>query len=218
MMSLRCQEDLIDRLINGPNYPSFIAMHDFLNKNFQEFILHILCIILQRTNTALSMDRRAAFGQIATAGAVLAGVPAIASADGSVSNATINRARGTYGGRIVNLKGAVEAGDFKAIAEEKNAFILFNSGAYANNKGKKNAAIAQTNEIFKAIRSGDKAAVKSAYSAYIAANEITALPDVDSNSGQGYCNDFDFRVKTTAGAIYQRQIYTAFYMKARTFI
>lgn len=46
MMSLRCQEDLIDRLINGPKHPSFIAMHDFLNSNFQEFILHILYIIL----------------------------------------------------------------------------------------------------------------------------------------------------------------------------
>ena len=100
---------------------------------------------VERTNTALSMDRRAAFGQIAVAGAVLAGVPAIASADGSVSAATINRARGIYGDRIVLLKGAVAAGDFKAIAEEKNAFVLFNSGAYANNKGKKKAASKEEN-------------------------------------------------------------------------
>lgn len=159
---------------------------------------------VERTNTALSMDRRAAFGQIAVAGAVLAGVPAIASADGSVSAATINRARGIYGDRIVLLKGAVAAGDFKAIAEEKNAFVLFNSGAYANNKGKKKAAIAQTNDIFKAIRSGDKAAVKTAYDSYVAANEISGLPDVDSQSGQGYCNDYDFRNRSKAGAIYVR--------------
>ena len=65
------------------------------------------------------MDRRAAFGQIATAGAVLAGVPAIASADGSVSTATIQRARSVYGDRIVALKSAVESGDFAAVAEEK---------------------------------------------------------------------------------------------------
>jgi len=150
------------------------------------------------------MDRRAAFGQIAAAGAVLAGVPAIASADGSVSNATINRARGLYGDRIFALKASVATGDFKAIAEEKNAFILFNSGAYANNKGKKNAAVAQTNDIFKAIRSGDKGAVKSAYDLYLSSNAITGLPVVDSQDGQGYCNDFDYRVKTKAGAIYQR--------------
>lgn len=159
---------------------------------------------VERTNTALSMDRRAAFGQIATAGAVLAGVPAIASADGAVSSASINRARGLYGERIVALAGAVSAGDFKAIAEEKNAFILFNSGAYANNKGKKAAAIAQTNDIFKAIRAGDKAAVKSAYDTYVKSNEITGLPDVDPQTGQGYCNDYDFRVRSKAGAIYVR--------------
>lgn len=159
---------------------------------------------VERTNTALAMDRRVAFGQIATAGAVLAGVPAIASADGSVSAASIGRARGLYGDRIIALKGAVAAGDFKAIAEEKNAFILFNSGAYANNKAKKNAAIAQTNDIFKAIRSGDKAAVKAAYDAYVSANDISALPTVDPNSGQGYCNDYDYRVRSKAGAIYVR--------------
>jgi hypothetical protein len=159
---------------------------------------------VERTNTALSMDRRAAFGQIATAGAVLAGVPAIASADGAVSSASINRARGLYGERIVALAGAVSAGDFKAIAEEKNAFILFNSGAYANNKGKKAAAIAQTNDIFKAIRAGDKAAVKSAYDTYVKSNDITGLPAVDPQTGQGYCNDYDFRVRSKAGAIYVR--------------
>jgi len=150
------------------------------------------------------MDRRAAFGQIAAAGAVLAGVPAIASADGSVSASTIGRARGTYGERVVQLAPAVAAGDFKAIAKEKNAFILFNSGVYANNKGMKKAAVAQTNDIFKAIRSGDKAAVKGAYDAYVAANKITGLPDIDSKDGQGFCNDFDYRRGTKAGAIYVR--------------
>jgi len=145
------------------------------------------------------MDRRSAFGQIATAGAVLAGIPTIASADGAVSSATINRARGLYGDRIAALKDAVAAGDFKAIAEEKNAFILFNSGAYPTNKAKKNAAIAQTNEIFKAIRSGDKAAVKKAYDAYMAANDIRPLPEIENTDGQGYSSDFDFRSRTKAG-------------------
>ena len=144
------------------------------------------------------MDRRAAFGQIATAGAVLAGVPAIASADGSVSTATIQRARSVYGDRIVALKSAVESGDFAAVADEKNAFILFNSGAYANNKSKKSAAIGATNEIFAAIRSKDAAKLKSSYASYVASNEITGMPAVDSSNGQGYCGDFDYRVKTKA--------------------
>lgn len=144
------------------------------------------------------MDRRAAFGQIATAGAVLAGVPAIASADGAVSGASIQRARGMYGSRIAALKGAVDSGDFKAIADEKNAFILFNSGAYANNKAKKNSAIAGTNAIFAAIRSGDKAAVKSAYASYIADNEIKDLISAETTDGQTYSGDFDYRVRTNA--------------------
>ena len=54
-----------------------------------------------------------------------------AFADGAVSDATRSRAKGIYGGRIANLGGAVERGDLGAIATEKNAFILFNSGAYS---------------------------------------------------------------------------------------
>ena len=145
------------------------------------------------------MDRRSAFGQIATAGAVLAGVPAIASADGAASSASQQRARGIYGTRIAALKGAVESGDFTAIAEEKNAFVLFNSGAYSTNKAKKGAAISGTNAIFAAIRSGDKAAVKSAYLAYVKDNGIEGMADVDPNNGQGYCADFDYRVRTPQG-------------------
>jgi hypothetical protein len=142
------------------------------------------------------MDRRSAFGQIATAGAVLAGVPAIASADGAASAATRERARAVYGNRIAALKAAVDAGDFGAIADEKNAFILFNSGAYSTDKAKKKAAIAGTNSIFAAIRSGDKAAVKKAYSDYVASNNIKAFESVKSDNGQGYSSDFDYRVKT----------------------
>ncbi len=150
------------------------------------------------------MDRRAAFGQIATAGAVLAGVPAIASADGATSSASIGRARGLYGSRIADLKGAVAAGDFAAIAEEKNAFILFNSGAYPTNKAAKAKAIEETNAIFAAIRAGDKSGVASAYNTYIADNKISPLPVVDSANGQGYCGDFDYKARSSAGAIYVR--------------
>ncbi len=142
------------------------------------------------------MDRRSAFGQIATAGAVLAGVPAIASADGAASASTQARARAIYGDRIAALKDAVEKGDFGAIADEKGAFILFNSGAYSTNKAKQKAAIAGTNAIFAAIRSGDKAAVKKAYNDYVAANGVKAFDAIKSDNGQGYSSDFDYRVKT----------------------
>jgi hypothetical protein len=151
---------------------------------------------VERTSSALNMDRRAAFGQIAAAGAVLAGVPAIASADGAVSTASIQRARSVYGDRIVSLKSAVEKGDFAAIADEKSAFILFNSGAYPKDKAKKAAAIAGTNAIFAAIRAGDKAGVKSAYDAYVKDNSITGFPAIDNSYGQGYSSDYDYRVKT----------------------
>jgi Photosystem II Psb31 protein len=150
------------------------------------------------------MDRRTAL----TTGALIAAaaIPQVASADGAVSAATVNRARMVYGGRIADLKDAVGKGDFAAIASERNAFVLFNSGAYANLKDKplKKKAVAQTNAIFAAMRSNDKGAVKAAYDAYVADNEIRPLPSVDTQKGQGYSSDFDYRVKTKAGAVYVR--------------
>lgn len=153
------------------------------------------------------VNRRAAFGKIAGTGAAAAAIvalPQIAVADGAVSFATISRARGLYGDRICALKSAVEKGDFAAVADEKSAFVLFNSGAYANDKAKKKAAIEGTNAIFAAIRSQDKAALKKAYSTYVAANEIVPLPDVSKDAGQGYSGDYDYRVRTKAGSVYVR--------------
>lgn len=149
----------------------------------------------------MEVDRRAAFGQIAIGAAVVAGVPQIAAADGAVSAATIARARGIYGDRISALKSAVEKGDFDAVAEEKNAFVLFNSGAYprAVDKKAKAAAIAGTNDIFAAVKAKDASALKKAYSSYVAANEITPLPSIDNKYGQGYSGDYDYRVRTGAG-------------------
>jgi hypothetical protein len=159
---------------------------------------------MQRSTTALnSVDRRAAFGQIAVGAAVVAGLPQFALADGAVSAATIARAKSVYGGKIASLKAAVEKGDLEAVAAEKNAFILFNSGAYPSAKSKdaKKAAVADTNAIFAAVRSGDKSALKSAYSKYVAANGIKPTPVVDAKSGQGYSGDYDYKVRTTAGYV-----------------
>jgi len=150
------------------------------------------------------MDRRAAMGTIAAAG--LVAVPGMASADGAISAATIQRSRYTYGSRIADLKAAVDGGDFGAVAEEKNAFILFNSGAYprSKDKSKKAAAIAATNDIFKAIRSKDKSALKSAYDSYVASNDIAAYGALSADSGQGYSSDYDYRVRTKQAAIWVR--------------
>jgi len=162
----------------------------------------------QRQSTSLSAtsDRRQALAQIGVAVAGFAGLPSLAVADGAVSAATIERARNTYGDRIAALKGAVAAGDFDAIVEEKNAFILYNSGTYpgVKNKDKKAAAVADTNAIFKAIRSKDKAGLKAAYDSYVATNNIKPLPTVDVQTGQGYSSDYDYRVKTKAAAVYVR--------------
>jgi ribosomal protein L18 len=159
----------------------------------------------ERSSTALNMDRRVAFGQIAAGAAVVAAMPQLAVADGSISAATINRSRVQYGGRIFDLKKAVDAGDFDAVAAEKSAFILFNSGAYPQIKNKpvKKAAIAGTNDIFAAIRAGDKAALKSTYTKYVADNGIKAFPTVGKD-GQGYSGDFDYKVRSKAGVVYVR--------------
>ncbi|GMH49776.1 hypothetical protein TL16_g00611, partial [Triparma laevis f. inornata] len=157
-----------------------------------------------RSNSALNVERREVFSTIAasTATATLfAASPALA--DGAKSTATKTRARGVYGGRIANLSKAVNAGDFGAVVAEKNAFVLFNSGAIVSSK--QADAIDSTNAIFAAIRSQDKSALKKSYDAYCKKFDINALPDLTNDSqAQGYSNDYDFRVGTKAGKIYVR--------------
>ena len=150
-----------------------------------------------RAPTSLNMDRRAAAGQIATGAAVLAGLPQLALADGARSAATVSRAKGIYGQRIAALESAVASGDFGAVAAEKNAFILFNSGALG--KDQKPTAVKQTNDIFAAIRAKDASALKSAYGAYKSSTGIELVKVDDVMSGQGYSNDYDFKTRTPAG-------------------
>ena len=114
-----------------------------------------------------------------------------------MSTATKTKAKILYGQRIAALKSAVAAGDFDAVAAEKNAFILFNSGVYptAKDKADKASAINGTNAIFAAIRSKDKAALKSAYDSYVVSNEIAELKVGD---GQSYSSDYSYLAKTPA--------------------
>lgn len=100
----------------------------------------------------LAMDRR-------TAAALAAGL------------ATGARAGEAYGRRIAALEPAVDAGDFAAVAAEKNAFVLYNSGAIAVGRVRAEA-VAQTNAIFAAIRAGDAVALRMAYGGYRASQGI----------------------------------------------
>eukprot|EP00980_Cylindrotheca_fusiformis_P028354 scaffold22593_cov145-Cylindrotheca_fusiformis.AAC.3 len=158
----------------------------------------------ERASTSLNMDRRAAMGAIAAAGVVA--LPQMASADGAVSAATIQRAKFRFGSRIASLKSAVASGDFAAVADEKNAFVLFNSGVYprVKDKDRKAEAIAGTNAIFAAIRAKDKGALKKAYDEYIKSNEIVDYDNLDPSKGQGFSSDYDYRVRTPQAAIYVR--------------
>lgn len=157
---------------------------------------------VERASTSLSMDRRTAAAQIAAGAAVLATGAAPALADGARSSATQTRAKGIYGQRIAALESAVNAGDFGAVAAEKNAFILYNSGAIAR-KDLKAEAVTQTNAIFAAIRAKDAGALKKAYGDYKASQGI-ALSAVDVQTGQGYSCDYDFKARTPQGTIYVR--------------
>lgn len=159
----------------------------------------------ERAATALNMDRRAAFGGIAAAAGVVA-MPGMASADGAVSKASIQRARYKFGSRIAALKDSVDKGDFAAVADEKNAFILFNSGAYPGikNKGKKSEAIAATNAIFQAIRGKDKKALQAAYAGYLKTTNMSDYAAISAEDGQGYSADYDYRVRTKQAAIWVR--------------
>jgi len=159
----------------------------------------------ERAATALNMDRRAAMGGIAAAAGVAA-MPGMASADGASSKSTIQRARFVYGSRITNLEESVKAGDFAAVAAEKNAFMLYNSGAFpgSKNKAKKAEAIKATNSIFQAIRSKDKKALADSYKTYLGAVNMSDYAALSAEGGQGYSADYDYRVRTKQAAIWVR--------------
>lgn len=133
--------------------------------------------------------------------------PKAAVADGAVSKYTVARSKGIYGSRIAALKGAVEKGDFDAIVDEKNAFDLFNSGAFMLKgekiKEQKAKAVAATKEIFAAVDAKDKGALKTAYAAFMKNADID-IATVDVATGQGYSTDFDWKARTAKGSIYQR--------------
>merc|ERR1711904_369011 len=152
-------------------------------------------------------DRREVMQALAGAVAGAVVMPQVAMAN---SNApAIQRARGIYGGRIAGLKDAVSKGDFAAVESEKNAFILFNSGAYRTNspkaKAEKAATVAAYEDVLAAVSAKDAGKLKTSYAAYVKAADIDINPKpLDQMSGRGYSNDYDWKVKTDKGVIYQR--------------
>mmetsp|Transcript_28361 Transcript_28361/g.95490 ORF Transcript_28361/g.95490 Transcript_28361/m.95490 type:complete len:186 (+) Transcript_28361:63-620(+) len=161
-----------------------------------------------RSVASVEEGRRAFVTQVA--GAMAAGIlaPGVAHADGAVSKATVARSRGIYGGRVLDLDEAVKKGDFAAVLDEKNAFELFNSGAYmtkgeANKEGKA-AAIAEYKNIMTAVAAKDKEGLQKSYAAYVKnANIVSQFPS-DLMSGQGYSTEYDWKKGTKKGTIYQR--------------
>jgi hypothetical protein len=156
------------------------------------------------------MSRRNMLGSAAAAvvGLSVAGAPALA--DGAVSATTVARSRGIYGGRIAALSGAVEKGDFAAILEEKNSFILFCSGAYSQTgkaiKENKAKAVAASTALLAAAEAGNAAGVKAAYKDFLAVAGISAK-DYDEKTKeytQGYSSEFDWKARTDKGTIYIR--------------
>mmetsp|Transcript_66021 Transcript_66021/g.148999 ORF Transcript_66021/g.148999 Transcript_66021/m.148999 type:complete len:158 (+) Transcript_66021:254-727(+) len=142
-----------------------------------------------------------AFGLIAGAGA--------ASADGAVSTTTVARARGIYGSRILALEDAVAKGNLAAVAEEKNAFILFCSGVYTR-KGAKEAAlkakaVAASDALLAAVEKGDTAGAKAAYKEFLSVAAIAKpYEGKDKAYSQGYSTEYDWKYKTPKGTIYVR--------------
>ena len=159
--------------------------------------------------TGVAANRRAALQKVAGAVAGALALPQVASADGAVSTATVARSRGIYGGRIAALSGAVSKGDFAAVADEKNAFILFNSGAYQlkTPAAKAAKAVAQegTANIFAAVDAKDAGKLKAAYAAYTKNAGIDLSPTKESAmGGQGFGSDYDWKNRTPKGTVYQR--------------
>jgi len=142
-----------------------------------------------------------AFGLIAGAGSAVA--------DGAVSAATVARARGIYGGRILALEDAVAKGNLAAVADEKNAFTLFVSGVYAA-KGEKIAATkakakAASDTLFAAVEKGDTSGAKAAYKDFLSVADIAKpYTGKDLAYSQGYSTEYDWKYKTPKGTIYVR--------------
>lgn len=114
----------------------------------------------------------------------------------------MQRARGIYGDRVADLGGAVKAGDFNAVLAEKNAFDLFNSGAFKMGpKSDKKECEAATKDIFAAVSKGDKAGLQSSYATFMKAAKISDGYDekTSSSATQGASNDFDWKQRNKKG-------------------
>lgn len=119
-------------------------------------------------------------------------LPGVAFADGARSLSTKARARGYYGHRIENLKGAVDKGDTAAVLDQQNIFGLFNSGVYSTDKQK----FAEADELAKAVmsdaRAGDGAALKKSYAAYTKYTEKKSGYK-SAEGGRGWGSEFDYK-------------------------
>ena len=104
------------------------------------------------------------------------------------------------------LQDAVNKGDFDAVADEKNAFELFNSGAYQAAGGVAQAQRAVSVENYGAIKeavaSKNAAGLKAAYKKFIDDADIASL--LEPVSGQGMSADYDWKARGVKGYVYVR--------------
>lgn len=141
------------------------------------------------------MSRSQALNTVFASGAAAvaaAALPSAAFADGAKSLATQARARGTYGGRIADLKAAVDKGDTAAVLGEQNVFALFNSGVYSTDKKKFGQADDLAKAVVSAARAGDSGDLKKTYAAYMKFTEKKS-GYAGAGDGQGLGSEFDYK-------------------------
>ncbi|KAG5190811.1 extrinsic protein in photosystem II [Tribonema minus] len=156
------------------------------------------------TMSAAPESRREVLRTAVSAAAAAAVFPQLAFADGAVSESTVQRAKGIYGDKVLNLAGAVKAGNFEAVKAESGAISLLTSGGFARaSKADKAAAKAAKDAIFAAVESKDAAKLQSAYADLV---KLAKIPASTAGGGdtQGYSSDYDWKARTAKGTIYVR--------------
>eukprot|EP00617_Octactis_speculum_P023869 CAMPEP_0185767228 /NCGR_PEP_ID=MMETSP1174-20130828/41831_1 /TAXON_ID=35687 /ORGANISM="Dictyocha speculum, Strain CCMP1381" /LENGTH=188 /DNA_ID=CAMNT_0028451305 /DNA_START=55 /DNA_END=621 /DNA_ORIENTATION=+ len=162
-----------------------------------------------QSTVVMSAEQSSRRGFVQTVGAfgAMVGASSAALADGAQSMSTRQRSKGIYGARIVALDQAVAAGDFAAVEEQKNAFVLFVSGGFTTPSGKVIAKELKADyaNIFAAVSNKDQAALKSSYAEFVKKADIRPLYDEKTKAyTQGYSTEYDWKAYTPKGTIYQR--------------
>uniref|UniRef100_A0A0G4GQD1 Photosystem II Psb31 protein domain-containing protein n=1 Tax=Chromera velia CCMP2878 TaxID=1169474 RepID=A0A0G4GQD1_9ALVE len=151
-------------------------------------------------------SRRDTVEQVAQA-ALVAGLvgsllPRDALADGPVNRASVQRAQGFYGLKVLELESEIQKGNLKKLKKNTGLFDLYAKGAFAlSTKEAKADAVAKAEAVKSAIEAGDVGAIKTSYASFkgLLPVELTdpSRNKRDNESYQGYGTEFDWK-RTTA--------------------